>query len=311
MMRRIASAVFATALFVFMVSARSVPPPTDNTTAPDIFTANSQTGEIRLTTTPTDASRDPNTPLPTSTAEPTAWSPQPPATPRGLGSTGDTRPAQSLSELQRRVLELTNRERSKAGVPPVRMGNSHAPQLHADAALDGCYSGHWDRWGFKPIHRYTLMGGTGAGAENTLGLSYCYRSGDGYTPIDINGEIAAAIPVWMRSPGHRATLLNPAYRVMDVGVAYGRWGVMVVQFLSTDYVEYEAKPVLSSNGALTLKGRVKDATLTIGQYDNVQIAYNPPPRMLTTGQIASTYSLCLGRTVGSLLKPLSAYACYE
>ena len=44
MMRRIASAVFATALFVFMVSACSVPPPTDNTTAPDIFTANSQTG---------------------------------------------------------------------------------------------------------------------------------------------------------------------------------------------------------------------------------------------------------------------------
>ena len=64
-------------------------------------------------------------------------------------------------DLKLRLLELTNVQRTKAGLLPLRLGASPAPQLHAEAALDGCYNSHWDRWGLRPAHRHVLTGGTG------------------------------------------------------------------------------------------------------------------------------------------------------
>ena len=83
-------------------------------------------------------------------------------------------------EMKKHMLALTNQERQKAGVPPVTLGDNPAAQLHAEAALEGCYSGHWDRWGLKPNHRYTLTGGTGADGENVLGKDYCIKPYENY-----------------------------------------------------------------------------------------------------------------------------------
>ena len=68
-------------------------------------------------------------------------------------------------EAKKYMLELVNEERDKAGVPSVKLGNNMASQLHAEAAINNCYSSHWDRWGLKPNHRYTLAGGTGLTAR--------------------------------------------------------------------------------------------------------------------------------------------------
>ena len=59
----------------------------------------------------------------------------------------------SLSDLKQRVLERTNAFRKQAGVPVVAIGYNKAAQLHAEAALEGCYSSHWDRWGLTPNAR--------------------------------------------------------------------------------------------------------------------------------------------------------------
>ena len=82
------------------------------------------------------------------------------------------------------LLNLTNEARAKAGVPPVQMGTNPAAQLHAEAALDGCYSSHWGPVGLKPNHRYTLTGGTGADGENWSGSDYCIKPSDHYAPND-------------------------------------------------------------------------------------------------------------------------------
>ena len=89
-----------------------------------------------------------------------------------------TQPDSALRHLalKQRMLLLTNQEREKNGVPPVRLGTNPAAQLHAEAALENCYGGHWDQWGLKPNHRYTLTGGTGAEGENGSGLRYCIKS---------------------------------------------------------------------------------------------------------------------------------------
>ena len=78
----------------------------------------------------------------------------------------------------------------------------------------------------------------------------------------------------------------------------------MVQHFASDYVRYEKTPSIDSSGALILKGKVNGATMEIGDVSSVVIGYDPPPRGLTRGQLAYTYSLCSPTTIGYLVKPL-------
>ena len=164
-------------------------------------------------------------------------------------------------ELKQLMLKLTNEERVKAGVPTVKLGNNSAAQLHADAALDGCYSSHWDRWGLKPYMRYTLTGGTGANGENVSGSDYCIKWTDGYARIeDMEQEVAETVQDWMDSPGHRRTLLDPLYTELNVGLSYDSYNTMMVQHFATDYVTFDQAPHISPTGVLAMSGSVSSAT---------------------------------------------------
>ena len=213
-------------------------------------------------------------------------------------------PAQRHLALKELMVELTNARRAEAGVPPVRIGHNPAAQLHAEGSLEGCYASHWDRWGLKPHHRYSLSGGTGAGAENVAGLDYCIRFLDGHLPIrSMEDEVAEAVTQWMRSPDHRRVMLDPAHTLLNVGIAHDRFNANLVQHFTSDYVRYEQEPAIDSQGVLRFRGTVDGATLEIGETVNVQVAYDPPPRYLTTGQLAHTYALCSPVTVAHLVAP--------
>ena len=139
-------------------------------------------------------------------------------------------PAQRHLDLKELMVELTNGHRAEAGVPPVRIGDNPAAQLHAEGSLEGCYASHWDRWGLKPHHRYSLSGGTGAGAENVAGLDYCIRFLDGHLPIrSMEDEVAEAVAQWMRSPDHRRVMLDPAHTLLNAGIAHDRFNANLVQ----------------------------------------------------------------------------------
>ena len=210
------------------------------------------------------------------------------------------------------LLERTNDEREKAGVPTVKMGENPAAQLHAEAALRGCYSSHWDRWGLKPNARYVLSGGTGSDGENLIGSSYCITSRDFYTPLDpIEVEIDEAVQSWIESPGHQANMLNPSYTELNLGIAYDRYNIVMVQHFASDYVSYEKPPAIDDRGRLSLKGKVEGATMEIGDVSSLIIGYDPPPRMLARGQLARTYALCAPTRIGYLLKPLPPGWTYE
>ena len=127
-------------------------------------------------------------------------------------------PAKRHLELKQLMLKLTNEQRQTAGTPPVKLGSNPAAQLHAEAALDGCYSGHWDEWGLKPNHRYTLTDGTGADGENVSGSSYCISQFENYAAItSMQQEVAETVQRWIDSPGHKRNLLNPAHTTLNVG----------------------------------------------------------------------------------------------
>ena len=214
-------------------------------------------------------------------------------------------PEERHRELKKFMLQLTNQHRAAAGAPPVRLGMNPAAQIHAEEALKGCYSAHWDRSGMKPNHRYTLTGGTGADAENGSGLDFCIKTGQNYAghgPME--KEVAETVQGWMDSPGHRRSLLDPAHTIMNAGIAHDRFNTNMVQHFSSDYVQYQVRPNLDPKGILRLSGQVSGATLEIGDSVNIQVGWDPPLKPLNRGQLANTYALCNSRQVGYIVEPL-------
>ena len=210
----------------------------------------------------------------------------------------------SIDDAKQYMLELVNDERRKAGVPPVRLGNNRAAQLHAEAALEACYSAHWDRWGLKPNHRYTLAGGTGADAENVSGHDACTRTGDGYRLLgNLSDEISDTTAGLMGSRDHRQTILNSAHTVLNAGIAHDIYNINVVQQFSSDYVTYQERPNIDEKGILRFRAATQGATLGIGKTVNIQIHYDRPPTSLTRGQLYQTYSLCGSHQAAYIVRP--------
>lgn len=101
---------------------------------------------------------------------------------------------------------LINGARKSAGLPalPLNAKLSKAAQRHVDDMIRRGYFAHQAPDGSTPLKRTQKAGYKGClVAEN---LSYSWKS------LDIG------VTEWMRSPGHRANMLNPAFREMGVGV---------------------------------------------------------------------------------------------
>lgn len=247
---------------------------------------------------------------PTATPRPTATIPPPVQTleaemeavaTHGLPTPTPTPP---LADLKALMLELVNEARAAAGVGAVSLGSNQAAQHHAEAALEGCYSSHWDRWGLMPNHRYTLAGGRGSDFENVSGLDYCITDDDGYRAIyDMREEVAETVEDWLGSPGHRKTILRPESTILNIGIAANRYNENMVQHFSSGYVVYSSLPAIDSHGLLSLAGKTSWATPGLDGFASVTIVYDAPPRPLTRGQLTATHAACKGQKVAYLRKP--------
>lgn len=204
------------------------------------------------------------------------------------------------------MLGLINSERVKAGVEPVELGDNLAAQLHAENALENCFSSHWGIDGLKPYMRYSLVGGYQSNAENVSGHSYCFTASSGYAELgSIEQEILEVMEGFMESPGHDENILYPWHRKVNIGLAWDSYNLMVVQHFEGGHVEYEAVPVISE-GVLSFSGTVKEGVVFLGSTDlSVGIFYDPPPHTLTGGQLARTYCSDYGRPVAFLEPPLT------
>lgn len=148
------------------------------------------------------------------------WAPQEVAEGIGLDSKrrAENQPPEIRhEELKYLMLSLVNEARADSEIPTVKLGSNPAAQLHAEAALQGCYSAHWDRWGLKPNHRYTLTSGTGADGENASGIDYCIKPWDNYRLIgSMKTEVKETMEGLMDSPGHRDNILDPAHTELNL-----------------------------------------------------------------------------------------------
>ncbi len=257
------------------------------------------------------ASQSANTPEPQSTPAPTPThaptviiSP----TPAGIIPTPVDAALPNLQHIAEKqyMLELINAERKKAGLNPVVLGDNIAAQLHAESALENCFSSHWGIDGLKPYMRYSLAGGYQSNGENGSGSDYCIKASDGYSGIGATRQtIQKVIDSWMNSSGHRRNLLDPSHRKVNIGIAWDGYNTLMYQHFEGDYVEYGRLPTIG-NGILSMSGTTKNGVRFGENRDlGIQIYHDAPPHPLTRGQVARTYCYDSGRHVASLRWPLT------
>ncbi len=215
-------------------------------------------------------------------------------------------PAQRHYEYKAYMLELINAERAKAGVPPVAMGNNFAAQLHAENALQGCFSSHWGLDGLKPYMRYSLAGGYQTNGENGSGSDYCITASDRYRALDtIKEEIQETMAGWMDSPGHRRNILDKWHKKVSIGLAWDKYNFAAYQHFEGDYVEFDELPEIT-DGTLFISGRAINGLRFSGKEElGLQIFYDPPPHSLTRGQVSRTYCYDSGLWIAAFRYPLT------
>ena len=287
------------------------------------LTATSSTGQrlVALTTsadTPTATSTPTPVPATTFTVPPPAITPtrQTPRTRQSASAfwtptpipspTPNPDPSQRHIELKRDMLNLVNEKREWADAPPLVLGDNPAAQLHADESLANCMFGHWDAYGTKPYMRYSAVGGYQSNGENSLGSRYCPRPEERYVLTIPEQSVAGSVEGWMKSPGHRRAMLDPAYKKLNIGLAWSDHGFFAYHHFEGDYVEFDALPAITSGGMLHFAGSLKNgASFTEGNGMYVAVHYDPPLKRLTRGQLAASHCYADGVRVASLRRPLT------
>ena len=293
--------VFSTATASSAMAPTEVPAPVPTSTSrptatPTLIPSPSPTATPTPAATepPPPAPRPTATPRPTSTPRPTEI-PKPPPTPV---------PVPALDDLRMVVLEMLNAQREDAGVPPLELGNNGAAQVHAEAARDGCFTGHWGLDGTTPGMRYALAGGYQVNAENMTGLNYCIQPQENFRRItDLESSVRDAAGTLIGSPDHYGTAISDRFQMVNLGIAWDVHIVWIVQQFEGDYVRSRQLPGIRETD-LTLAGRIVNAARADVDQNGVKVdIYHHPLEPLTRGQVARTHCLDIGEIVATLIPP--------
>jgi hypothetical protein len=182
------------------------------------------------------------------------------------------------------------------------------------------YFSHWDPQGYKPYMRYTLLGGTGAVAEN-LGKTYCTNSSPGSTlltvqpcnPTTIENGIAASEWSMMNDDvqccnnGHRDNILDPQHNRVSIGIAYDSKSSTI--YFAEDFEDLYAilnSPVAGPSNTITIQGSLT-GSLSVSQ---LTVYYDPLPSAMTTSQLDAISVYGPGSFVGGVFPPCSTSCQY-
>ncbi|MFD9634376.1 sigma-70 family RNA polymerase sigma factor [Streptomyces violascens] len=165
------------------------------------------------------SSAKPSTKPPTPSAKPSSRpaAPKPsPTAKRAAASTDSGQPAAAQD-----VLALVNSERAKAGCSALTSN----PKLY-DAALK-----HSENMAAQNFFDHTDPSGAGPG-ERITAAGYKWST-YGENIARGQADAAAVMDSWMHSPGHRANILNCAFKEIGIGVHYGSGGPWWTQDFGT------------------------------------------------------------------------------
>lgn len=131
-----------------------------------------------------------------------------------------------LSEMERKIYQLTNEARRQHGAPPLTWETSlrDVARSHSADMLSRDYFSHTSPDG-RTQHERLL-----AGYRFPLSMSgENIWSGTGHDPGNTSHVAAIIVNNWMSSAGHRQNLLNPEFTDIGVGVAAGGKDIRVTQ----------------------------------------------------------------------------------
>lgn len=216
--------------------------------------------------------------------------------PENLQTTNNTIQAQTTStnnvyshdELASYALQLINSDRQTAGLPPVKLSNNQAAQIHAEDMLKVRFLSHYMTDGEKPYMVYTKYDGLGYVAQNAAfqgyqDISQCSNLNTICDAIDPKDAIRQAEYDMMNNDqssnwGHRDNILDKDHTTVSIGIAYDQYSFYMTQNFENNYLEY-TKPISENNGIVSFSG-----SLSSGTIDNIEIAYDDLPT-------SSTYDL--------------------
>ncbi len=131
--------------------------------------------------------------------------------------------------VEARVLELTNSERIKAGLPALKAESklALAGRLHSKEMCEQDYFSHISPTPGRSTPRERMET---AGARSRAVGENIYMS-MGRPPEEVP---ARALTSWMNSPGHRANILSPDFTSLGVGIYVSGPNIYVTQVFSAD-----------------------------------------------------------------------------
>ena len=184
------------------------------------------------------------------------------------------------------------------------LGTNRAAQIHAEAAQEGCFTGHYGMDGTSTGMRYALAGGQQVNAENATGLNHCIQVHENLSLMrSLEDFLRTAMNGLLASPGHFRTIVDENYRKVNIGLAWDRYVIWIVQQFEGDYVRYQQTPQLQGN-SLVFEGQTVNGARAEGGPTkfSVDIYYHflvPATR----GQVTHTYCVDVGLQVASLIAP--------
>lgn len=155
---------------------------------------------------------------------------------------------------QESVLELTNRSRVAASIPPLTYNTTleKAAQLKADDMLARQYFAHNTPDGKTPWTFFDRVG-------------YAYLSAGENLAVHFS-DVEPLQDAWMNSPGHRANILNSTFKEMGVGIARGTFegheSVFVVEEFGNPAVVTASAEVALAKADEPKRSQVKAVEIT-------------------------------------------------
>lgn len=178
------------------------------------------------------------------------------------------------------LLQVINRQREEAGVPPVQLDapSSYAADLHCREMLARGFHAHLDPRGLAPYHRLVLAGVTDYVVENLITTPDADEPRRRSPDFVLSAVLAAhhqLMHAGSESDGsgggqdggggggvgsaQRTNVLDPQHTHVGLGLAFGRYGgVRLAEEFLNRYVAFDALPrnIAPPITAVTVTGRV-------------------------------------------------------
>jgi len=220
----------------------------------------------------------------------------------------------AIEEYRQYALQLINKDRADAGLPPVELSDNEAAQMLAEDMLKTRYISHWMTNGEKPYMTYTRYGGTGAVAQNvavsgdmsyyedcTSGFYYC----EGMDPYSEIADLEYGMiydDLLCCNNGHRDNILDPNHTHVSIGIAYDDYTIVLVQNFEDNYIEFTS-PITSDNTNIRLIGNIPRGTEVYG----INIFYDELPTSNTYQDNKFQSSYGLGEMIAGVTQPRYYY----